>query len=229
MWLSLCTATALSLLGACVARSGEEGEPVSNAVAADSAVSAIVEPASAKAGLTFPHIVQPACPGEGCSYGEWMPCEVVPAYATLGDTTAVAFDLADRERFEVETGAVWIERPGVVVVTRPKPRSERGTDAIVFQPGDTLLVLDYIGEGYFNVLHRDTIVETEVFWRTVNFAAPDSFYRAEVLAEGMAEFWIRIRSQSGREGWVRTNGYRFAAAYSLVDKPLECYEEPGVG
>ncbi len=214
----------LAVLSACGVQSHEETELAATGAAAESTASATLEP-QAEPGITFPYIVQPACPGEGCAFGEWMACEVVPVYARLGDTTAIAFELADRERFEVETGAVVIRKPGLVVVTRPTPQSERQTNTTVFQPGDTLLVLDYVGEGFFNVFHRDTILETEVFWRWANFAAPDSVYRAEVLREGESVFWVRARRKGGQPGWLRTENARLAAAYSLLEEPLRCYEE----
>jgi len=36
------------------------------------------------ADLVFPHVVQPACPGEGCMYDEWLACDAVPVYPNLG-------------------------------------------------------------------------------------------------------------------------------------------------
>ena len=79
--------------------------------------------------LLFPYVVQPACPGEGCMFDEWLACGAVPVYASLGVATNPVTTLEATERFEVLTGAVVVDSPGIVAITRasrPVPFHGRG-------------------------------------------------------------------------------------------------------
>ncbi len=175
------------------------------------------------ANLAFPFVKRPACPGEGCDYGTWLACDAVTVYAREADTTERAFNLVRDEPFEVLSGAVHVTRPEVVVVSRPTHQIGFQKSGVVFQPGDTLYVLSYIGEGFFDVWYRDSIIETEIFWPWENwFPAKDYEYGGEVIQQGDAAFWIQVRNGSGQEGWVPADRAALASANSLDPDPPRC-------
>ena len=175
------------------------------------------------AGLSFPYVKRPACPGEGCAYGTWLACDTVSVYAREADTTERAFYLAREEPFQVLAGAVHVTRPEVVVVSRPTYQIGFQQSGVLFQPGDTLYVLSYIAEGFFDAWYRDSIIETEIFWPWEDwFPAKDHEYGGEVIRHGDATFWIQVRNGRGQEGWVPVDRASLASANSLDPDPPRC-------
>jgi hypothetical protein len=174
-------------------------------------------------GLAFPYVKRPACPGEGCAYGTWLACDTVSVFATEADTAERAFYLAREEPFQVLAGAVHVTRPEVVVVTRPTHQIGFQEGGVLFQPGDTLFVLNYIAEGFFDAWYRDSIIETEIFWPWEDwYPAKDYVYGGEVVQQGDATFWIQVRNGSGQEGWVPADRASLASANSLDPDPPRC-------
>ncbi len=185
-----------------------------------------VQDVLAAAGLELPHRVEPACPGEGCAYGTWLACDSVPLYRSPWDPSEVAGYLVPDRPFEVGTGMVVVDVPEVVLVTRPTPRISFEEDGVTFQPGDTLYVLDYLGEGFFNAWYIDAILETEVFWPWADFfAASDFEYGGEVIQNGSASFWVQTTDSEGSEGWVWVDSASVTAPSLLEPGFLECPSE----
>ena len=114
----------------------------------------------------FPYVVERACEGDrdGCAYGEWLACGSIPVYASRDNTAEIVTTLEASDRFEVLTGNIVIESPGIVAVTRPsRPIPwEPGKD--IFQPSDTLYVFHYRGEGFYTVWFKGEFLATEQFW-----------------------------------------------------------------
>ena len=174
------------------------------------------------ANLAIPHVNRPACPGEGCAYGEWMACDTVFVHARETTTSPVAFQLAPMERFEVTEGATHILTAGVVVVKRPQIHAEYARDPVEFQAGDTVYVLDYLGEGFFNTWYRDTMLETEVFWPwEPRRTGPDYDFAGDMVQEPRTQFWVAVGHAKG-SGYVFADSAELAPAYSLDDEPLRC-------
>jgi len=175
------------------------------------------------AGLAFPYVKRPACPGEGCAYGTWLACDSVMVYAREADTSEATFSLARDEPFEVLAGAIHATRPDVVVVTRPTHQIGFDESGVLFQPGDTLFVLSYIAEGFFDAWYRDTMLEVEVFWPWKDWYPPDDFeYGGELLQQGDATFWVQVRNAAGHEGWLPVEYASVALANSLDPDPPRC-------
>ena len=168
----------------------------------------------------FPMLLEGACPGEGCMYGEWVACEETALYESPGAGALPAGVLASGVRFEVTTGVVVVERPTVVVVTAPTQQDRYSPSSLTFQTGDTLKVLDYQGEGFFNVLYGDTIVSTFVFWDWIN-SGPQDNQSGTVLQEGDAAFWVAT-SHAGQDRWLNVNSSRVANPNALSPDPAVC-------
>jgi hypothetical protein len=220
---------ALSAIACGDARSGQSGEagPDQSGDAAAARSEVPVQEILAPPGLGLPHRVEPACPGEGCTFGTWLACDSVPLYASPGDASATASVLPPNEPFEVATGMVIVDVPEVVVVTRPTPQISFEEDGVTFQPGDTLYVLDYLGEGFFNAWYVDTILETEVFWPWASFFPGSDFvYGGEVVQTGAASFWVRTTDEEGAAAWVWVDSASVAAPSLLEPGFLECPTAP---
>ena len=172
-------------------------------------------------GIDFPYRVESACPGEGCSYGTWLACDAVPVYAEAGASESMGESIGAGASFEVETGVVLVEEPGVVAVTRPTPHVSFLSDGLTFQPNDTILVLDYVGEGFFNVWHADSILEVEGFWPWDAFRPSDDYeYGGEVIREGRSGFWVRTSGPPA--GWIDVEASAVAAPNALDPDPPRC-------
>lgn len=173
--------------------------------------------------MSFPYVVQPACPGEGCMFDEWLACAAVPVYASLGDAAALITTLEANEQFSVLTGAVVVESPGVVAITRPSRPVPFLDGEDIFQPGDTLYVLDYLGEGFYNTWFEGSFFETEQFWPGPDyFPSSDYEYGGSVVQEVGSSFWVQIRSGNRDEGWVDVSNATLAAPNALDPDPPVC-------
>jgi hypothetical protein len=78
-----------------------------------------------------------------------------------------------------------------------------------FLPGDTLVVLDYVGEGFFNVWDGERVREIAGFWgaevmpRHGILLGGDAGPRAE---RGEArEWWVHATTRSGERGWFNAD------------------------
>ena len=163
-------------------------------------------------GVELPYIVEPACPGEGCTFGRWLACDSIPLYRAPGEAGASGGYLSPDQSFEVTSGAVVVDVPGVIVVTRPVRQRMISSDSILFAPGDTLYVLDYVGEGFFHAWHADSVLEIEVFWPWEPFyAGPEYEYGGEVVQERSASFWVETPQSPSAPSWVWVDRSALAA------------------
>ncbi|MCG8468870.1 MAG: endonuclease/exonuclease/phosphatase family protein [Gemmatimonadetes bacterium] len=174
-------------------------------------------------GLVFPYRSEPACPGEGCSYGEWLACDYVPLYETPGDPSSRRESLSPDERFEVETGAVITDVPGVVVV-KESARAPWVETSPAFVPGDTLYVLGYAGDGFFDTWYHGSFLEVEAFWSWETHVDPDEAFAGEVIQERESSFWVRLE-RAGLERWVWVDSASVAAPSAIDPGPPGCPEK----
>lgn len=140
----------------------------------------------------------------------------------MGVTTDPITTLEANERFEVLTGAVIVDSPGIVAVTRPSRPVPYVDGKDIFQPGDTLYALDYLGEGYYNTWLPGSFFETEQFWPGPDFfTSSDYEYGGSVVQEIGSSFWIQIRSANQIAEWIDVFNMRLAVPNSLdPDLPL---------
>lgn len=141
-----------------------------------------------------------ACPFECCTYGTWVARAEMPV-STVELGTEIAFVLEPGDTITAETGNVHITGIQQVVVAREVPEYV-GSDH-VFLPGDTLLVLDYVGEGYFHAWHDGRIYQPEVFWVDEAAFTPDGGAPAYSIGTHDTEWWVRVRSASKGDGWMQ--------------------------
>lgn len=159
-----------------------------------------------QADLTFPLVQEGACPGECCVYGAWMALGEVPVHAERRGDRDTLFTLREQELFVAVTGEVHVLEPAVVVLREPltmlamRPGGT-GLDSLRFAPGDTVYALDYVGEGFFNLWVDRSIWEVEAFWGTLEDPRGLDM-PAWAETDPVTEWWVRIRTNDGREGWL---------------------------
>ena len=160
-----------------------------------------------QAELSFPLVQQGACPGECCVYGAWMALGEVPVFAERGAGRDTLFRLAEGQLFVALTGEVHVLEPAVVVVHEPhvalamRP-GETGLDSLRFAHGDTAYALDYLGEGFFNLWVDGSTWEVEAFWGTPD-DPPGVVMPARAESDPVTDWWVQIRTNDGREGWLQ--------------------------
>lgn len=136
-----------------------------------------------------------ACPFECCVYGEW---EAESRIALLSEPRAgagPAGELAPGTSFQADTGFVRVTQASLVAVTdtvTPLPDRQ-------LQPGDTLVLLDYVGEGFHNAWLDGEFVEVADFWSSAT-GQP----RGEVIGDHQSEWWVHASTSDG-EGWFRAD------------------------
>ncbi|HEX6588332.1 MAG TPA: hypothetical protein VF039_04870 [Longimicrobiales bacterium] len=152
-----------------------------------------------------------ACPFECCIYRDWVAeAPVVVRQAPRSDARILK-TLPAGARFEADTGFVRITGAQLVVVTQPveawrhQPGRRDGGRPDTISPGDTLLVLENLGEGHVMLTHGDDLVSAEQFWATGSWS-PYGGPKAEVLGEHAAEWWARVRTADGTDGWIDAYG-----------------------
>lgn len=154
-----------------------------------------------------------ACPFECCTYGTWTPEQPVVIYAAEGDTTVAADTIPAGEAFTARTGNVHLDGiPTVVLTDTLSGYDSFGTGAVVtLQAGDTVQVLDYVGEGAWNVRAGGRVLQVTRFWHTPDRPADPGFPDiAAAPAEPVSSWWVSVERGDGRTGWLLVRqGYRF--------------------
>lgn len=141
-----------------------------------------------------------ACPFECCTYGAWEFDSSVVVQHTPTDTAAVMALVPPNTPLATDSGIV-VVRPGVVVFDAPVRDEEGGN---TFEAGDTLLLLDYLGEGYQRGWHGgDTLTIFAEFWGDL----PSS---ARVVRDARQVWWAHVAQPESLAGWIRMRRGVFA-------------------
>lgn len=152
-----------------------------------------------------------ACPFECCVYREWRAESDIPLRAGPDASAHVLEPMPAGTSFDADTGFVRITSPQIVLVTdtvpayRRTPGDRYGGENAPLLPGDTVLVLDYAGEGHFALARGAERFQAEQFWAGADGWAPYDGIRGETLGEYASEWWVHARLPDGRQGWFRAD------------------------
>ncbi len=135
-----------------------------------------------------------ACPFECCVYGTWTGTDVVPLRAEPRRANPVVATIPAGEPFSADSGFVRLTGISVLVV-----QDTVNAGPTTFDPGDTIAVLDYIGEGFFNVWDGKQVWQVEDFWGGLR-PMPE----AGLLGGGRdgREWWVHATTEDGAKGWL---------------------------
>lgn len=136
--------------------------------------------------------VEGACPFECCTYGTWTTSAPTRLFATAHDTTQVLATLPAGTALTVPTGHVLLTRLGRAVLREPMTLFRSFEDTVPALAGDTLVVLQTVGEDVYRVWTRGEILEAE--GSTLRAAGPGAFAEAQ--------WWARATAPDGRAGWL---------------------------
>ena len=138
------------------------------------------------------------CPFECCTYGIWTTTGKTVVY-DQPDPGSAQRTLPAGARLEAETGFVVLMEIGVAVAgDSVRMYTEDGAERMT-AAGDTLLVLDNVGEGFRRVWHEGSVLQTDA---VSGFVPEGGVPPAEVLIEPRQVWWARVRTPDGRAGWL---------------------------
>lgn len=134
-----------------------------------------------------------ACPFECCHYGDWKLRGAARVRGWPSDSAPISFGLKRGQAVFANTGFVQIDTIGVVVLRANHVDRMYKTP---FAKGDTLLVLDYLGEGQYNAWWRGYSIQVESFWDAPGESA------GSIVRQLSMRWWARVRDARGRRGWI---------------------------
>jgi putative ABC transport system permease protein len=135
-----------------------------------------------------------ACPFECCVYRTWRGTGEVPLRDAPERPAPITFRIPAGEPFNADSGFVRITGVSVLAV-------EESVNAgpTTFAPGDTLVVLDYVGEGFFNVWDSERVWQVSGFWGAEVGDPKASLVGGDRYAR---EWWVHASTGGGRKGWL---------------------------
>ena len=149
-----------------------------------------------------PYIVRSACPFECCRYGQWQVRTATPVYATEGKVGQPLFTLRAGDSVRATTGNVHVSRVGRVKIVGKVERewAEFGEHKLpVPAIGDTVHILSYSGEGYWQYWYRGLVGTGPELWSQ---SMTVGNIPGQLLAEPVSEWWVRVIDRRGRAGWL---------------------------
>ncbi len=147
-----------------------------------------------------------ACPFECCTYRDWKATHEIPVYRNEMDSGAPIFTLRTGESFHALTGNVHITGVAVVAVNK---KIQGDTPQHTLLPGDSVVILNSVGEGNFNVWKKNgQIVEVNGDWSGPPWK-PNTNHR---LGNYRTQWWVQVRTFDVRDGWIHADTARFTNA-----------------
>jgi len=137
------------------------------------------------------------CPGEGCTYGKWTVKEgrVASIYAKNSTLTPEVASVFGGEVVESITGETHNLPYRVLLLDNFE--SWQGK---TYQPGDTIFVLTYLGEGYYKIWHKGEFSVTGLYSlpNTPNYKVLDKQYH-----QFKPVWWVKMKTKDNKVGWTR--------------------------
>lgn len=163
---------------------------------------------------SVPFVNHGLCPFECCTYREWSADSSIRVFTQVRDTSAVAFVIPAGRRFQALTGDVYVTTLGRVLARRPlpPPRPYDLPDSVpMWNPGDTLYLVGYIGEGAYRVWWRGHVIELDSgYWRE-GYPNPDPNADAVLVTPMVSDWWVRV-AFGDRRGWIRMDEAKVGGA-----------------
>jgi hypothetical protein len=154
--------------------------------------------------LPLPYVEKSVCPFECCQFGKWIARSAMNAYIQERDTSQISFKIKPNDILTAETGNLYIEKFGKLLITR---------GVYQFEKGDILLALRCVNEADFLVWKDGTFYEVDIFWNYTEevknleiskvLKNSDSRFPGVMLEEPSMTWWVKVRNINGQTGWLR--------------------------
>ena len=136
-----------------------------------------------------------ACPFECCVYGDWLADTTFALYRQPQISGGPAFVINKGEKFKADSGVVFVTGIGLAIVDDTVFRYADRKPWLL--PGDTLVLLDPIGEGYWNAWRRGEVLkEVPPFFESIPEAK-----RGRLIGKPEREWWVHATA-GDRSGWI---------------------------
>jgi hypothetical protein len=163
-----------------------------------------------------------ACPFECCVYRDWTPTGDVPLRARPSHAEPARTVIAPNQTFTADSGFVQVTGVSLVAVTDSVTAEPRGGPP--FLPGDTLVVLDYVGEGFWNVWDGVGVRQISGFW-----GAEVSPVHGSLIGGGPGpgaqrgearEWWVHATTRAGEKGWFNADSVARLRGVDACGSPI---------
>jgi hypothetical protein len=162
-----------------------------------------------------------ACPFEGCAYREWRAKAMVAVRTTRAAHAPVAFTIRKGETVTALTGIVVTTAPGKVRFRAPADlmwadletvdvggvsvRRPRQSGFLHVEPGDTLYLLTYHGEGSTVAWFKGRLYEeldgALAFFNAICTDDP-SRCAGQIIEKPQRVWWVHVQNARGQQGWT---------------------------
>ena len=149
----------------------------------------------------LPVVDEGACPFEGCTFGEWTVTKETLLYSTWKKDRVETGRLQKGEKVAGLTGVHITEKPDTIRVLKDIPE-------LSLKRGDTFYRYMYRGEGFADIwVHGEWKKETDCSFVTEKDAGGClRDCSAQVVEDGVKEWWVKVRTKSGEVGWTKADG-----------------------
>ena len=197
----------LLLLGACASPEAPEPIPAAADSPATDTLAAAPDTLSMAADgqlaerPTAPLRIVGACPFECCTYGTWTTTAETPLYAAPGDTTAApAFTVPAGTELDAATGHVLLTRIEAAALRDSATLFLGYDETRTAAPGDSVVVLDYVGEGVYRVWYEGGVYQADGAAVLPPSDEPTGTHADPGAAH--RQWWVRAETPDGRAGWL---------------------------
>ena len=150
------------------------------------------------------YVEHDACEGEGCGFGPMVALSPLTVYPAEAVSENVAFRIDRGEVFEALTSNLHFDPVGGVIVGEPFLLVEDyGGDTIGWaNPGDTIAVLSYAGEGYYTIWFDGAKRVVRAFWDDRRQHPRPRDRPGTLVIEPEVRTWLKVRNADGKLGWL---------------------------
>lgn len=143
--------------------------------------------------LKLPYRDVGACPFECCTYRQWTAKKNLVLYKQMSSRSPVAFRIKRGEKVIGMTGVVITGTPGKAEAAKDFTFQSSG---VKLKKGETILLLTYMGEGWYRFWHRGKFYEDDGYEPGL-----------EIKSQPKAVWWVKIKNRKGRIGWTSASEY----------------------
>lgn len=148
----------------------------------------------------LPVVDENACPFEGCTFGPWKVTKDSTLYSAWESNRKIIATLKQGQNVTAITGVHITIKPDVIRITKAVP-------TLSLRAGDRVLRYMYHGEGFADIWANGKWTK-EADCSFVTEKNGDGCGRdcaGIVEQEGIKEWWVKVRIESGLIGWVKVD------------------------